>query len=80
MLELIDKLRSEADFVVFDSPPMADGADASIMAARTDATLLVAEWHKTRAQDLAMAVQRLKQSGATPLGVILNKWRESSSN
>ena len=50
------------------------------MAARTDATLLVAEWHKTRAQDLAVAVQRLKQSGATPLGVILNKWRESSNS
>jgi succinoglycan biosynthesis transport protein ExoP len=79
MLELIAKLRAEADFVIFDSPPMADGADASIMAARTDATLLVVEYHRTRAQDLALAVQRLRQSGAGTLGVVLNKWRDSGA-
>jgi non-specific protein-tyrosine kinase len=76
MLRMIQRLRSQADFVIFDSPAMSRYADASILAAEVDAAVLVIESRKTRTQDLTFAAQRLKQSGATVLGVVLNKSRE----
>ena len=47
MGELINRLDEEADYVLFDAPPLLAVADAAILAARLDATLLVLKAGKT---------------------------------
>jgi capsular exopolysaccharide synthesis family protein len=73
MVEVMDKLKAEADVLLFDSPPVLAVADASLLARVCDATLLVVLAGGTRAEELKRAKEQLAQSGARLLGVVLNR-------
>jgi non-specific protein-tyrosine kinase len=73
MAALIQELTSQADIVLFDSPPVLAVVDASILARATDATLLVVLAEKTRSNMLRRTREQLAQSGAKMVGVVLNK-------
>lgn len=68
-------LRREADIVLFDSPPALAVADASILAAKVDGTLLVVDAGRTRAMAVRRAAEALGRSKTKPLGATLNKLR-----
>ena len=71
--ELFKQLAQMADLVIFDSPPAAVVADAAILGAALDATLVVIEQNATR-RPMAMACkERLGAARARLLGIILNK-------
>ncbi len=75
MGELITRLSSEADYVLFDAPPLLAVADAAILAARLDATLLVLKAGKTNRDDAREAKEQLEKVHAHLIGTILNNAR-----
>lgn len=75
MWRLITSIRSQADFAIFDTPGGLAVTDAVVLAARADATLLVAAAGQTRVQDLEENALMLRRAGASIAGVILNKTR-----
>ncbi len=62
-----------AEFVVLDCPPSLGLADAHLVAALADATLLVVECEVTQKREVARASRSLSQAGARLLGLVLNK-------
>jgi non-specific protein-tyrosine kinase len=69
---LLDRLTSEADIVLLDSPPLAAVSDATILATKVDGVLLVVSARRTR-RDLAQrAREQLKTAGARVVGAVLN--------
>ena len=72
MGELIRRLGDEADYVLFDAPPLLAVADAAILAARVDATLLVLKAGKTSRDDAREAKEQLEKVHANLLGTVLN--------
>ncbi len=73
MLELVEELKTHADIILFDSPPLLVVSDATLLSRMVDGTLLVVLTASTRASVLRRAYEQLAQSGSRLLGVVLNK-------
>ena len=73
MAQLLDQLRSMADYVLLDSPPVLSVADASILAQQVDGVVMVVESGRTRTDMVRRAVSMLEGVKARVLGVLLNK-------
>lgn len=71
--DLIEELKEHADLILFDSSPVLLLADATILARRCDAALLVARAGSTRIDSLRQVREQLAQSGARLIGVVLNR-------
>lgn len=71
--ETLERLRGEFDYIVLDTPPVLAVADARVVAARADITLMLVEWNRTPARAAAAAVDLLQSAGANLVGVALNK-------
>ncbi|GCF08214.1 polysaccharide biosynthesis tyrosine autokinase [Dictyobacter arantiisoli] len=69
---------SRFDYVIFDSPPLLPIADAQILAAYMQVTILVVDASKTARKAIIRAKQALNRTGTRILGVALNKshWPE----
>ena len=79
MLELVQRLRSEFDVILIDTPPMLDIADARVLGRLADAAILVFRAGRT-SKDMALAAKRrLTDDGIPVLGTILNAW-DSKAN
>jgi capsular exopolysaccharide synthesis family protein len=70
---ILAALREHADILLFDSPPILAVTDASILAGRTDASILVIETGRTRTEAVRRAAQALRQASPRLLGTVLNK-------
>ncbi|MCH7780792.1 MAG: polysaccharide biosynthesis tyrosine autokinase [Acidobacteria bacterium] len=60
------------DHVIFDSPPATQVADAVILAAKMDSTILVVRAGGTTRDSLAATLERLRRGHAHALGTLLN--------
>ncbi|HEX2910488.1 MAG TPA: CpsD/CapB family tyrosine-protein kinase [Chloroflexia bacterium] len=78
--DLIQRLRDDADYVLFDAPPLLAVTDASILATKVDATLLVLKAGKTSRDDAREAKEQLEKVHANLLGTVLNNAPRSRSN
>lgn len=76
MTNLIEDLKREVDIIIFDSPPLLAVADATVLAHKCDAALLVVESSSTRSKALRQARHKLELSGSTFAGVVLNRSSE----
>jgi len=74
MLELLQRLRSEFDTILIDTPPMLDIADARILGRLADAVILVFRAGRTSRDAALAAKRRLTEDGIRVLGTILNAW------
>lgn len=72
MQALLEKLRSENDFVLVDAPPLLPVADSSGLAVHMDGVLLSVRYGSTRRDQLQQAATTLDRVGARTLGTILN--------
>ncbi|HEX8098813.1 MAG TPA: polysaccharide biosynthesis tyrosine autokinase [Actinomycetota bacterium] len=79
MGELLDELRSMADFVIIDSAPVLVVADSLALAPRVDGVLVVADAQGTSRGALASARVQLEQVGATLIGAVLNNFDPSKA-
>jgi capsular exopolysaccharide synthesis family protein len=70
--ELFQRLRTQFDYVLVDSPPLLSVSDSRILATLTDAAILVARAFETPYDLVRRARGLLYASGARVLGVALN--------
>jgi succinoglycan biosynthesis transport protein ExoP len=73
MDKLMTKLKEQADVIIFDSPPLLAVTDASLLARRVGATLMVIEAGRNRNHACQRAKEILEQVGIEALGVVLNR-------
>lgn len=71
---LINELVSKFDHVIVDSPAAVYGADASVIAARCGAALVVARKNTSRVRALQDLVVTLSEGPARLAGVIMNEY------
>lgn len=79
MGEVIQILRQQADYVLFDAPPIIAVTDAAVLATRVDGVLLVIRAGKTRREMAQKAKALLEKVNAHILGVVLNNVKFDSS-
>jgi capsular exopolysaccharide synthesis family protein len=75
MQALLARFKQGFDYVVMDTPPVNAVTDASVLAAISDATILVVETNKATYTGVLHAKQALERVGARVLGSVMNKMR-----
>jgi capsular exopolysaccharide synthesis family protein len=75
MLELIEVLRKEFDWVIFDGASLDNYPDSAVLARRLDGVVLVVQAENRSAEVAIRAKEDLEQAGAKILGVVLNRRR-----
>ena len=73
MDRLLSELRNRYDFIILDTAPLLALADARILAAKTDAVVLLCRWRKTPQDAVRSALRLLQTSGAPIAGVALTR-------
>jgi capsular exopolysaccharide synthesis family protein len=68
-------LLARCEVTIIDCPPLAIGADAPAIAARTDGVLLVVDLARATKTNLTAAVNRLEAVGAHIVGIAVNRDR-----
>lgn len=79
MGELIARLKDEADYVLFDAPPVLALSDAAVLATKVDGTVLVLKAGKTSRDDAREAREQLEKVRANLLGVVLTDAKQGSA-
>jgi capsular exopolysaccharide synthesis family protein len=69
---LVERARSEYDFVLIDSPPMMGMADARLLSRNADGVILISRAGETSPEQLTEAKERLADDGTPVIGTILN--------
>lgn len=69
---LIDEVKGQYDFVLFDSPPIWGVTDASIIASEVDGVLLVVQYRKYPKIISLRAKRMIENAGGTVVGAVLN--------
>jgi succinoglycan biosynthesis transport protein ExoP len=72
MLYLMEQFQAFFDLVIYDTPPLAGLSDGNILAAHTDGMVMVVGIDKTDRSMVTKALDGLKISGASVLGVVAN--------
>ncbi len=76
---MLQKLRSEFETIIIDTPPMLQIPDARVLGRMVDRVILVVRAGKTT-RDAAMAArQRFSEDGTQMLGTVLNDWNPKRS-
>lgn len=70
--EFMIQVKSTFDIVIIDTPALATGDDAAMIAVRTGAAIAVARAAQTRATAFAEIVRGLMNSGVTVVGSVFN--------
>lgn len=70
---LVEYLKGSAEYVIFDTPPLASAADALALVAHAEACLLVIGADAVTRQQVRWAKTLLDDVGARHLGVLLNR-------
>jgi capsular exopolysaccharide synthesis family protein len=72
----LEQLRASFDFVLFDLPPVNVYSDASILAPRLDAAVIVIEADRTRVPEAERTRRTLERAGVKLVGSVLNRRRD----
>jgi len=70
---IFDLLKQKFDCIIIDTPPVLSATDAMLMAALTDATLLVVRAGHTNKKIISEVVERFEIAKLPILGVLLNR-------
>jgi capsular exopolysaccharide synthesis family protein len=70
--EFLKEIKTLYDAIIFDSPPILAVADAQIISASTDGTILVAKAGGTTRESLVNSKQRVEGVSGSVLGCIMN--------
>lgn len=78
-LQLLRRLKEDYEFVLIDTPPVLQIADARVIGRLTDGVILVVRAGRTAKEAAAAAFQRLVDDDTHVLGLILNDWNPKLS-
>ena len=70
--KLMEKLKSEFDYVIYDTPPLGAFPDAAVVAGKADGTLLLLREDYTDRSEAVRSLEALKLANARVLGAVLN--------
>lgn len=70
--ELLSQLRSLADYVIIDAPPVLGLGDSSALAAKVDGILLVVRTGMVTKREVSHATDQLRKAGGRVVGCVLN--------
>ncbi len=79
MEEIIALLRSRADFLVFDAPPVLAVTDAAVLGMKADGVLLVIAAGRTRREQARQARELLERARVRVVGAVLTDVPASAS-
>ena len=79
MRKVIEALREEAEYVLFDCPPILAVTDAAILGHQVDGVLLVVSAYSTKRDHAIKAKAILEKVNANILGVVLNNAKLDTS-
>lgn len=77
---LLDRFRKGFSYVIMDTPPVNSVTDASVLAATTDATILVVDTNKATYPAVQHAKEALERVGAKVLGTVMNKMKATGGS
>jgi capsular exopolysaccharide synthesis family protein len=77
--DVVGRYRGDYDLILIDSPPVANLADASLLAALSDAVVLVARIGTTTRKDLTTAAANLRHSPTPIVGAVVFDKRAPTS-
>jgi capsular exopolysaccharide synthesis family protein len=72
--DFIESLRAVSEFIIIDTPPVLAVADASILAALSDATLFLVDGERTKRSAVLQSRAQLENAGARVIGVVYNNF------
>lgn len=78
--QLIERLTSEYDMVIVDTPPVLKASDALMVGSVTDGVLLIAQHGRTRIDSVTSSSAQIHHSGTRLIGVVVNRVDKTSSN
>ena len=78
MQDLMEKLEAAFDLVIYKAPSLLGFADTYLLSAQTNGVLLVAGLGKLKRSLLKQALDELKISGTSILGVVANRTKDLS--
>ncbi len=76
---LMDQFKNAFDLVIYDTPPLLGLADARLVASKTDGIVMVVALDKTEGSELTQALEGLKLSPTSVLGIIANGAKDHES-
>jgi capsular exopolysaccharide synthesis family protein len=71
--EFTREVQEGFELVIFDTPPLTVGADASLVSAVSEGVILVIDARSTSRPDLLRALDQLYRTNANVLGIVLNR-------
>ncbi|NLC55306.1 MAG: polysaccharide biosynthesis tyrosine autokinase [Armatimonadetes bacterium] len=80
MAQLIETAREHADLVIFDTPPALAVADAAVLSAQVDATVLVVAQGRVPGRAIAEISRMVDAAGGRILGAVFNRVRPGSGS
>ncbi len=73
MRTVLEILRSSADLVILDSPPLQAVTDSALLSSLMDGTLFVVDAGRSRRRSVRLGREALARAGANVLGAVLNR-------
>ena len=70
---MLESMKNVYDYIIIDCPPLGVVIDAAIVGRLSDGAIMVVEAGKTKYRLAQNVKSQLENSGATVLGVVLNK-------
>jgi polysaccharide biosynthesis transport protein len=80
MQQLMKDLEANFDLIVYDSPPLVGFADSLMLSGSTDGCLMVVGLGHTERPAFLEALEHLKVSGTTILGLVANSMKQYTSD
>lgn len=80
MKAFIQSLKNHYDYIFIDAPPIGIITDAGIISTYTDGTMIVVASNEVDIDMVKIAKERLVKVKANILGIVLNKFEESSGS
>ncbi|EPK4875847.1 polysaccharide biosynthesis tyrosine autokinase [Acinetobacter baumannii] len=77
--ELLERLQSQYDHIIIDTPPVLAVTDGIIISQYTGVNLIVARYAKSQMKELELTVNRFEQAGVKVNGFILNDIQRASA-
>lgn len=74
--DLVSALKAEFHYILFDTPPVLPFADAPVLSARLDGTLVVVRLDKTPREQVERCIESLRTAGGNVIGTFLAGGRE----
>lgn len=80
MKDILNEVTRNFDIVLIDTPPILPIADAQIMSALSQGTIIVSSYGKTEKNELVNAKENIEKVGGKILGVVINKIPQKYNN